>query len=107
MGLIMIRLFAGRKFSGKHVSTNVRSTWIDEDHIRHVAEIEGFESGEMVNYQIPIEDLEPASFQTGPASGDNFSIAWLGDNQEAYERFTTHSSILLIEIRICYSLLEI
>lgn len=72
--------------------TEIKSTWIDENHIIHVAEIGGFEAGEMVKYQVPIEDLEPASFQTAPVRGDDFSIAWLGDNQEAYTRFTTHVS---------------
>lgn len=72
--------------------TNVRSSWIDDGHIVHVAEIDGFEAGQMVNYQVLVADLAPASFQTAPAAGDDFSIAWLGDNQEAYTRFTTHIS---------------
>ena len=73
-------------------ATNIKSTWVDDGHIVHVAVIDGFEAGEAVPYQVPIEDLESAVFQTAPQRGDDFSITWLGDNQEAYTRFTTHVS---------------
>jgi UDP-2,3-diacylglucosamine pyrophosphatase LpxH len=73
-------------------ATNIKSTWVDDGHIVHVAVIEGFEAGETVRYQVPIEELEPAVFQTAPQRDSDFSIAWLGDNQEAYTRFTSHVS---------------
>ena len=72
--------------------TNIKSTWVDDSHLVHVAELEGFAAGQMVNYQVPLDDLEAATFKTAPEKGDEFSIAWLGDNQEAYTRFTTHVS---------------
>ena len=70
--------------------TNIRSTWIDEDHIVHVGVIEGLTAGQEVRYQVPVQDYEAFSFQTGPAEGEDFSMVWLGDNQEAYTRFTQH-----------------
>ncbi len=70
--------------------TNIRSTWIDEDHIVHVGVIEGLGAGEEVQYQVPVQDFPAFTFQTGPAEGEDFSMIWLGDNQEAYARFTQH-----------------
>ena len=70
--------------------TNIRSTWIDEDHIVHVGVIEGLQAGETVRYQVPVQDFDDFVFQTGPLAGDEFSMVWLGDNQEAYGRFIQH-----------------
>jgi predicted phosphodiesterase len=70
--------------------TNIRSTWIDEDHIVHVGVIEGLEPNQTVRYQVPVQDFEPFEFTTAPNEGDDFSMIWLGDNQEAYARFTQH-----------------
>ena len=72
--------------------TNIRSTWINEEHIVHVGVIEGLEPGQEVQYQVPVQDFEPFRFRTGPEEGDDFSIVWLGDNQEAYDRFSQHIS---------------
>ncbi len=70
--------------------TNIRSTWIDENHIVHVGVIEGLEAGQEVQYQVPVQDFPVFTFHTAPAVGENFSMVWLGDNQEAYNRFTQH-----------------
>lgn len=70
--------------------TNIRSTWINEEHIVHVGVIEGLEPGQEVQYQVPVQDFEPFMFSTAPAEGEEFSIVWLGDNQEAYGRFADH-----------------
>ena len=72
--------------------TNIRSTWINEEHIVHVGVIEGLEPGQEVQYQVPVQDFEPFTFRTGPAEGEDFSMVWLGDNQEAYDRFSQHIS---------------
>lgn len=72
--------------------TNIRSTWINEEHIVHVGVIEGLEPGQEVQYQVPVQDFEPFTFRTGPEEGEDFSIVWLGDNQEAYDRFSQHIS---------------
>ena len=61
--------------------TNIRSTWINEEHIVHVGVIEGLTPGQEVQYQVPVQDFEPFMFRTGPEAGDDFSIVWLGDNQ--------------------------
>ena len=70
--------------------TNIRSTWIDEDHIVHVGVVEGLEPNQTVQYQVPVQDFEPFTFTTAPEVGGDFSMIWLGDNQEAYTRFTQH-----------------
>ncbi len=70
--------------------TNIRSTWIDEDHIVHVGVIEGLEAGQIVRYQVPVQNFEDFTFQTGPSEGSEFSMVWMGDNQEGYARFTQH-----------------
>lgn len=70
--------------------TNIRSTWIDEDHVVHVAEIEGLSPSQTVSYHVPVDDVAPSMLTTAPEEGDNFSMVWLGDNQEAYTRFTQH-----------------
>ncbi len=70
--------------------TNIRSTWIDDNHIVHVGVIEGLEAGQEVQYQVPVQDFPAFTFHTGPVAGEDFSMVWLGDNQEAYNRFTQH-----------------
>ena len=74
----------------QHRVTNIRSTWIDEDHIVHVGVIEGLEPGQEVQYQVPVQDFDAFTFQTAPEAGDDFSMVWLGDNQEAFGRFAQH-----------------
>ena len=70
--------------------TNIRSTWIDEDHIVHVGVIDGLEPNQTVRYQVPVQDFGSFEFTTAPTEGDEFSMIWLGDNQEASARFMQH-----------------
>ena len=58
--------------------TNIRSTWINEEHIVHVGVIEGLTPGQEVQYQVPVQDFEPFTFRTGPEAGDDFfhRVAW-------------------------------
>lgn len=75
-----------------NVLQNIRSIWLDENHVVHIAEIEGLESAQVVNYQVNVEGIAAAQLQTAPEYGADFSMAWLADNQEGYSRFTTHVS---------------
>jgi len=74
----------------ENAETNIRSTWLDEEHVVHIAELTGFTASQVVNYQVGIDGLGGAQFKTAPEYGEDFSMAWLADNQEGYERFSTH-----------------
>ena len=45
--------FMGRKLENR--VTNIRSTWIDENHIVHVGVIDGLEPNQTVRYQVPVQ----------------------------------------------------
>ena len=95
----------GRKLENR--VTNIRSTWIDENHIVHVGVIDGLEPNQTVRYQVPVQDFGSFEFTTAPTEGDEFSMIWLGDNQEASARFMQHVGIFAPKRSICFSLLGI
>ncbi len=74
----------------QNVETDIRSIWLDEDHVVHIAELDGFSASQIVNYQVGIDGQDAAQFKTAPEYGEDFSMAWLADNQEGYQRFSTH-----------------
>jgi acid phosphatase type 7 len=73
-----------------NVLMDIRSVWLDEEHVVHIANITDLSSGQVVPYQVGVEGVDSAQFQTAPEYGEDFRMAWLADNQEGYARFSTH-----------------
>ena len=74
------------------VHRNIRSIWVTESHVVHVAEIEGLEMDTTYDYRVCGADRcsDQASFKTAPPSSAPVRIAWMADNQEGDHRFRTH-----------------
>ncbi|MGC6510948.1 MAG: metallophosphoesterase [Myxococcota bacterium] len=74
------------------VHYNIRSIWVTESHVVHVAEIEGLEMDTAYDYRVCGADRcsDEATFKTAPPSTSPVRIAWMADNQEGDHRFRTH-----------------
>jgi 3',5'-cyclic AMP phosphodiesterase CpdA len=70
----------------------VRSIWIDDSHVVHIAELTGLEPGSSYRYRVGGGEMvsEEGSFTTAPLEDHAPRIAWLADNQEGATRFATH-----------------